>query len=788
MLRGLVADWKVALAVCFNLTIGLGSLITAFAMVDGLLFRPLPIREPNAFIHIESALPAGSISHPQYDDLSVASTTLEGIAAFNQERDVRVDVEGTTSVRNGLVVTENYFEILGVKAGMGRVFRSGDAAGEGKVVISARMWQGLCRSSGATIGSVIYLNGSPYVLIGVVSDGFEGTERRYVPDYWILRDQMIPRWPLKQRNLHSLSTIGRLKPGVSKKAAEEELNRTSEYLRKTYPHTDNGLTMKIRSDLEWNFSQNRSLAVQHMAIVALSVMLLSISAFNAKSLLIARMESQRQAVAIRLALGANRRSILGGFVTQSIGLAIVGGVFGSGLAYYALSLLNHQLWGAKVDFAEYILNWRTVWLIVVVSIVTGIVSGVAPALSALKMDLPTFLKGRNVSRKDSNISNVMCVLQVGLSLLLLVIAGLMAKSLSNAWAVKPGYDGKNLLLVKLDFKHHGKMKNSERLKVYRSLQEAIGALPGVSAVSWGRNLPMGGAGWTNVSANGNEPETASDSCRVDWLEVGPGFFETLGVRVIDGRAFEYSDLGRKFSEVDIIVNRAFVKRYWPGENPVGREFYPWGKSMPKQRIVGVVENFKTDLSDGAKPQLFTPALGDIAVFFIRCERDPSYLKSSIKKTVSGILPNVPLLSLSSYQEQIKESFSELRTGAIATGVIGIIGATLTAFGVFGFMFQWVVQRRREIAIRMAIGASGAAIVRHLFERAFWMVLVGMGIGLVGSIFGGRYLSEALYEVAPWDPQVMLFAALFLTVVTALAICIPAWTALRVNPLIALENE
>jgi predicted permease len=839
-----------------SLALGIGANTALFSIVDSLLLKMLPVKEPERLVLFRSVAPrefspgsyngnsrtddAGnrtmtSFAYQSYQRMREQESVLSDIFAFGNVG-LNVSADGQADVASGQAVSGNYFTGLGVQPLLGRLLTDEDdkAAASPAAVISYRYWQQRFGGDATVIGKQINLNNAAFTIIGITPPGFEGTM-----EAGSTQDVTIPlAWEsqlyidAKGSNLYGagswwLRLMGRLKPGATAEQARVQLENTfhqsvlehraakQTQAQKTggnpvkdlevqqYPH----LFLDPGGQGEMNARQRYAPSLYLLLGVVGLVLLIACA--NVANLLLSRAASRQKEIGLRLALGASRWRLIRQLLTESILLSALGGALGVIFALWIKDgLLAVSDWGGRgMRALEPQLDWRVLGFTMVLSLLTGIVFGIAPAWRATKVDLMPTLKdsGRSSSAVSrSLLGRGLIVLQVALSLLLLVGAGLFVRTLINLQSVDPGFNTGNLLLFRVQPELIG-YKDEKLVQLYQQMSERLEAISGVQAVTFSRmTLLAQGSSSSGVFLRDavNVPPDSEGRIKPTGEgyrhQVRENFLEAMEISLLAGRTFKPQD-DAKAPKV-VVVNQTFANQYFPNEDPIGKRFTFDPAKPDELEIIGLARDAKyTRQRDEIPPTVYSPWRQELprmggVTFEVRTTGDPNAAVTAVRQAVSGVDANLPLNNLKTQAEQADETLRMERLFAKLVTLFGLLAQQLAAIGLFGVLAYAVSQRTREIGIRMALGANRSDVLKMIVRQGMTLSLLGIGLGLVGAYVLTKYLESQmdlksmLYGVQVSDPLTYGVIAMILTLVTLVACYIPALRATKVDPMIALRYE
>ena len=850
--RMLLKQKGITAIAALSLALGIGANTALFSVVDAMLLKKLPVREPDRLVLFGSRAPldfsAGSYSG-NYEDVMgeriMTSFPYQSFARFREQPGMLSDVfafggvalnvsaDGQAAVATGQAVSGNYYAGLGVQAMIGRTITDEDdkASASPVAVLSYRYWQRRFSRDAAVVGERINLNNIAFTVIGVTPPRFDGTMQAgstqdvTIPIAWEPRMYVDrERSNMNGAGVWWLRIMGRLKPGATPEQARAQLEGVFHQsvvehraARQTEAQAQGGNPIKalepkdsprltIESGSQGEMNSRRYYAPSLYMLLGVVGLVLLIACANVANLLLARAASRRKEIGVRLALGASRQRLVRQLLTESLMLAGLGGALGILIALWIKDgLLAVSDWGPSA--LEPRLDWRVLGFTLALSLLTGIIFGIVPAWRATKVDLAPALKDNSrgsSAASRSLLSRSLVVAQVALSLLLLVGAGLFLRTLLNLQRVEPGFNTRNLLLFGVRPGLIG-YKDENLAQLYQRMFDRIEAVPGVQAVTFSQNALLS-EGWNSrvvflraaLSAAPDAEGRIKPSGESYIHQVRENFLEAIGVPLLAGRALKPSD-DAKAPKV-VVVNQTFANKYFPGENPIGKRFTFDTKKPDEIEIVGLARDAKyTRQRDEIPPTVYIPwrqSLRGVSsvTFEVRTAGDPNAAVASIRQAVREVDDNLPLIGVKTQVEQTEETLQMERLFAKLLSLFGLLAQQLASIGLYGVMAYSVSQRTNEIGIRMALGANQRDVLKMVLRHGMALTLVGVVLGLVGAYVLTKYLeskmnmNNMLYGVKVSDPLTYGVIAVLLTLVALLACFIPARRATRVDPMAALRVE
>jgi predicted permease len=812
--RMLIKNPGFAAIAILSLALGIGANTAIFGFVNAILLRPLPVTAPDELIFVFSGRndnPYSVSSYPDYVDYRDGNEVLSGLAAYSG-----VSVSMTTGDQaeavSGEIVTGNYFDVLGVKLAQGRAFLPDEDQTPGThavAIVSYGLWQRRFGGDPDLLGKELTLNGRSFTVVGIAPAGFNGAGvGQNVDIYMPMMMQALVRPPrggysgeldadlLTKRGPRWLVMVGRLKPGVNQEQAQVAMRTIASQLEQAYQSTNRGVNVTLfpvsKGDPDTR-SQKISIALLLMAVVGL---VLLIACFNVANLLLSRASSRRKEISIRLALGASRFRLVRQLLTESLLLSLMGGAFGLLFALWITDLLQAitplvRIIPLNVDMR---LDSRVLIFSLSLSLATGLIFGLAPALQASKPDLVPALKNETAASGSGsrrfNLRNMLVVGQVAISLVLLISAGLFLRSLRNAEAIDPGFDPDTVLNVPLNI-NLLKYTKAQGRDFYQQVTEKVESLPSVKSATLARVVPLsGGSRETSIYIEGQEPPPQDRPNTVNANVVGLRYLETMGIPLLRGRDFTAQD--REGAPGVVVITETFARRFWHGEDPLGKRISLRAQNGPFLEVIGVAKDGKyITLGEEPRSMMYLPLLQNHETgmtMHVRTEGDPMSIAAGVRSAVASLEKNLPTYDLKTMNEQLSSSLFPARMGATLLAAFGLLALLLAAVGIYGVMGYSVARRTREIGIRMALGAQRGDVLRLVLKEGMAMVGIGVTLGLLGSFFATRVLVNFLYGTSVTDPVTFVAISLLLSGVALAASFIPARRATKVDPLVALRYE
>jgi putative ABC transport system permease protein len=802
--RRLIKTPGFAVIAILSLALGIGANTAVFSLVNLILFRPLPVANPQEVISVSAVGKDGALaafSYPNYIDFRDRNEVLSGLLV-SRFVGVSLSRNGNNEKVWGDLVSGNYFDVLGVKPALGRTFLPEEdktRLSHPVAVISHSFWQTRFGGVSSVVDSDVLLNGKKFKVIGVAPAGFKGTELIYTPDIFV--PFAMQKWIependyLDERGSQNIFAVGRLKPGVSAAQAEASLNLLASQLAKDFPNDNEGMGIQIvPPGLILPRIRNAMLSIS-AALMGLVGLVLLIACTNLANLLLARATERGKEIAIRLSIGASRARIIRQLLTESVTLAVTGGLIGVTLAQWIINAIMALKPPIEIPITlELHVDWRVLVFSMIVSVITGVLFGLVPALQATKPDLVPALKdvASQSGVRRSLLRSGLVVTQVAVSLLLLIAAGLTLRALQQLRVLNPGFNPENALMMNFDLSLQG-YQTDAGMQFRKQLLNRVESLPGVQSASITDFMPLSlGYNSNQILIEGRPQERGVNAPSAMNADVGLKYFETIGTPLLAGRDLNEQDQEGKTRSV--VVNETFARKFFPGANPVenalGKQFRTSPERQPWQ-IVGVARDGKY-WTIGESPQAFVwyPIGNQLAYNYllVRTSAKPETVIGAIRGEFRNLDPNLPVTDVKPLTEHMNLSLFPARAFAALLSAFGLLALTLAAIGIFGVMSYAVSQRTREIGVRMALGAGAKDIFKLIVGRGLLLTLIGVGVGLAVALVGTRLLSSLLYSVSAIDPLTFAGVTLLLIAVAFLACYFPARRAMKTDPMIALRYE
>jgi predicted permease len=815
------------IVVVMTLALGIGANTAVFSLINAALLKMLPVKDPEQLVQISKIQPLygqnNGFSYPEVQRFQRDPQTFSGLVAFANVGGVNAEVKGHGEIANGQVVSNNYFSTLGVSAIRGRTIEPSDDQGSAVAVISYKYWRDRLGGDPAVVGTRIVVNNYPFTIIGVTPPEFFGLQPGQPVDISVplkmialLRPEYAMRgtpydvltWPTRS----VFAIIGRLQPGVTATTAAAQMgplfrsamNDEAMGLAGTVLDSPRERENRQQSKLQLTAGGRGLAALRERFSKPLWILmgavglLLLIACANVATLLLARAQFRQHEMAARLVLGARRLRLMQQLITESVVLALAGGLLGIGLAFGAsgslMALMRHM--GTPIVLSVRP-DLRVLGFTLAVSILTAILFGLIPAWRLVRTDMPSGLvpnmHGAGKSAGRSHTTKALIALQVAASLVLMVGAGLLVRSLQNLKSFYPGFRTDSVLLFDVNGRLLG-YTVAETNTLYRRLIDQIDALPGIRRTSFSMDTPFsGGFGEATPTIEGYQPPSGSAPFIAGLNALGPHYFEALETPVLLGRDFSGED-GASAPKV-VIINKRMAHDIFGDTSPIGRRLSIPNFAADKSwySIVGVVADARSeDLRGVVRPMVYVPTEQTLlpagVTFEVRTARDASTEAAAVLRAVARVDSRLSVSGLKTLNDQMDDSLVQERLVASLAGLFGVLAVLLASVGLYGVMAYTVSRRTNEIGIRMALGSGRIQIAGMILREALLMVLAGLALGIPAAMATARLMRSQLYGLGPYDPVTVLFAAGVMTGVALLACYPPATRAMRIDPMTALRYE
>ncbi len=795
--------------VVLTLALAIGANTTVFTVINTLLLNPLPVPNSSELVSVnvaklgrtKASVPL-QLSYADFKDIQSRTTVFRSLAAYSSPRGVTWQAEKSSQGLFLELVTGNYFPTLGLVPAKGRFFSPEEDGAPGAhpvAVMNYGTWRLHFGADPGIIGKTLRLNNVVLTIIGIAPQHFIGVNAVFGPDLWVPTAMAEQLFPTEMANVFTnrsksfLQGIGRLRPGVTPAQARANLSQIAAGLAREYPETDQGRTATLLTLREVLFANNGALSGSvlsgSLGLLAVVGIVLLIACSNVANLLLARASDRRQEMAVRLAIGANRGRLLRQLLTESVVLGVLSGATGLLFAYTALHLLFRAL-PSGANFVVPKFDAIVFLFALVISLITGLLFGTLPAMKATDVPLAETLKeetrtmGR--SRGKVTLANALLVGQVAFSFLLLVLAGLFLRSIGKAYTIDPGFQTQHLAIFMTSPGQAGYDKARAKA-FYREVRERVSAMTGVQSLSWASDMPLWSRPAAALQIEGHQKRSQADTITSIVNTVDRDYFDAAGVVIDRGRPF--TNIDQEHSAPVAIVNEKIAHDYWPGQDPIGKRIQLAGEQHSRQ-VVGVARNANyTNWAEPAQACLYIPLeqnYSDGMILYVRTKGAPRQVLTPIQHELHAIGPQVKIAVLTG-PELVKDGLFFAQIGVALLSIFGILALGLASIGLYGILAYAVSQRKREIGLRMALGAGRFSVLRMIVAEGMSLVGIGVLIGFGGALTIARLLSRFLYGLSGGDPLSLLGAAIVLSFVALVACYLPARGASKVDPVVALHE-
>ncbi|HEX6717951.1 MAG TPA: ABC transporter permease [Pyrinomonadaceae bacterium] len=776
-----------------TLALGIGATTAMFTVVNSVLLRPLQFPEPERVVHFTGVNPRQGITDSNMSVLDIIdwqqqSQSFEQIAAFISGG-VYLSVGDETERVRGAYVSAEFFPLFKTNPIGGRALQTGDMqpGSDPAIVISYSLWQKRFGGSAGAINSKVFMNFKPTTIVGIMPAGFN-----YPNDCeaWTALTFDMKNEP---RDNRYISVVTRLKPNVSIAQAQAEMDTINQRLSQNYAETNAGWGVhltELRESLVGNVKPSLLILLSAVTVVLL------IACTNVANLLLARAAYRQKEIALRTALGASRLRVVRQLLTESVLLSVIGGVAGLALSFWLIKLLIAITPPNTPRMNEIGIDLRVFAFTLSVTVLAGLLFGLVPALQTSRPNLNETLKDSGQRGAETGghnrIGSLLIVIEIALSFMLLVCAGLLIKSFLQLREIDPGFNPDNVLAFRLGLPP-GKYSEGEpyaQISIYNQLIDRVKATPGVQSAAAVLSLPLGGDTfniWRGAVREGR-PMTLEEQSDAQYLVVTPDYFQTLQIPLKAGRTF--TDQDNLHSTPVVIVDETMARHLWPGENPIGRRFTIWRDEKGLREVVGIVGDTKSSLDKEAGAQMYVPYAQDPTWdnlrLVVRTTGEPTAMAGSVREAIRSVDKGVPMYGVKTMEDVVATSAAPRRTPMLLLSAFAGVAMLLAMLGIYGVTSYYVTQRTHEIGVRMALGAQIADVLKLVLQRAMLLAVLGIAIGVAGAVAVTRYLTTLLFGVKPIDTVTFIGVAVVLAIVVLVACVVPARRAARIDPLEALK--
>ena len=780
-----------------TLALGIGANAAIFTVVNAVVLRPLPYHDSQRLAMIWTTKDANqeqAFSFADYNDVKAQAKSFSAIGAASPLWNFILAGDGEPEPMQGMYVSANLFELLQVTPEKGRGFTADEdrTGGPPVVIISRALWERRFAADPNVIGKTMSVSGTTSTVVGVMPAQFQFLEP--AAELWVPLAQN--QFAGSARQVRLLSVVGRLNDGVQTSEANAELTGIGQRLASAYPDTNSGVSLRVVPLHEQVTGKVRPALWLLFGAVGL---VLLIACANIVNLMLVRSAGRRREIAVRAALGAGRMRLLRQLLTESVTLSVLGGAAGVLLGSWGVNALLALNPIPIPRYNKISVDMTVLAFTLLASVVTGIVFGLAPAWQMLRVDLHSALKeggrGAVAEAGQRRLSSLLVIAEMAMAMVLLIGAGLLLRSFAHLLDVKPGFTTENVLTMQVGLPNAAYQQPQKRAAFMQQLEASLRGAPEVTSVGFVTRLPLMSTlnnVTTYLAIEGREVPPG-ERPEIDFRRASTAYFQTMGIPLLSGRLVTEQDVANNSGFV--LINEAMAKRFWPGEDPVGKRIstaVSSGQQTAWQTIVGVVGNVRhLGLDIEPRPEIYyhtntQPPFGPVVV--IRTTSDPKRLISIARAKVRELDRDVPISNVNTMEELVSQSVAQRRFGMFLLGIFALLALSLAAIGIYGVVSYSVSQRTQEIGVRMALGASTTDVLRMVLRNGMSLALIGVGLGLVGAFGLTRLMSRLLFEVKPTDVTTFTLVSVGLMVVALLACYLPARRAMKVDPLEALRYE
>jgi putative ABC transport system permease protein len=797
-IRMLLKNPSFTIVAVFTLALGIGANTAIFSVINTVLLKPLPYKDSDHLLVLteynsaQKVLRSG-LPFPDYQDVAKQSRVFEETAAYYNVKAwdgaVLSGTGGSAEMVKTTIVTNSFFSILGVHPALGRDFTADEErAGGGNVfLISDGLWQRSFGGNPNVVGKTFQLDGDTYTLIGVMPRGFQFPEKC---DLWASLSS-LSAGSLSNRSSHPFWMLARLRPGVTQKQAQAELDGVSTQLEKIYPKTNSNWRVKVNPLID-EYVGNLGLSL--MVIFGVVVFVLLLACANVTNLLLARAVGREKEFAIRTAMGAGKKRLLRQTLTESLVIVSLSTVLALLLAKGGIKLLTVLSADSIQRMDAFRLDPVVLFFAGLLTVITTVLVGLAPAWQGSALNFQQALREGSRSGMtgvhNRRLRNGLVVSEVAITLLLLCGAGLMLKSFARLQRVNPGFLPEHVVTMKIALPQAQYPKIEQRTIFMQRLLENIRTVPGTKSVAAVSTLPLGGQkNWALLNIVGRPMLDWSHAPTAELRTITADYFRTMGIPLMKGQEFKADD-SQESTQV-AIINQALAARFFPGQDPIGQHIIVNSQQQAREivGVVGNVKHFGLDAEDDPEIYLsYTNQFWPATNLVLRGSGDPTALVSGIRHEVELLDKSVPVYKVATMDQLLANSVAPQRLNLFLLGLFAVLALVLGTIGIYGLLAFGVSRRRHEIGVRMALGALPARILQLIVWQGMRLVLVGVGVGIVGSFVLTRVISSLLYNVSPTDPLTFASVTAILVIVGIFACALPALRAMRVNPTVALRHE
>lgn len=767
------------------------AVLIGLLMVHSVLFKELDVKDPDTLIRIKIPSPTGGISYPVFKELQRSAESFDELFHYMALNQFGIGIDGNNLIRDGASVSGTYFESLGLFPAAGRLLQEADG-GEGSspvIVVGHSFWMRELAGNKDLVGQTIRMNGAPFTLVGVAPEGFHGLDPLSREDFWIPSEHIIDKWQLTNRSYPLFHSLGRLSDGYNREAAQQELNQIGEAIRREFPNDGPNWIVTLLTQDEWVRGGTGASTINTILLIfAMVSALLMIALSNLMALVATRTESRKVEYATQLAVGARTGQMVKAYLLENLVICLLGWSIGLGLAWAAQSYFVAELLDGVLvlNFADLFRTDLLIFLILM-PVAYSIVLSVGGLRTIYRLKPAVELRSGGKASRVYGGRKLLIFVQVALAIVVVSACSWFVESLKNVERHDFGFESEGLVLVSTNLKLMGPKFNytGHAITEYRKLKEWMETVPNVETVGLGTHLPLRHVGICKVDVDGFDRRIEPDECVVRLVYVGPGYFKTMGVELLEGREPRFEEMNYPMTKV--VVNKAFVDRYWPGQAVLDRVFRPW-QGGPEVTVIGVCANFTQELGEEIKPQILIGYAQPSMVFHLKTSIPAESFLSTFRRLLQEKNPFVPILETTSLQGSYRETFSTMHLSFYTAALIAGLSVLIAASGLFALVRHFIESSRIEIGIRMALGAKPSNILKWILRECGVPVVFGCLAGTLLVYLLFPYASGLLFEVNRLEPRMLLWVLGTLLVVALVSLVGPAVRTAYSSPVACLGGR
>lgn len=787
-----------AVTAILTLALGIGANVIVFGVLNAMILHPLNISEPDRLVEVANERPGDdNQSYPDFLDYRSRNSTFIDMAAYRMGA-VELSSEGSAQITWNFEVSTNYFDMLGIQPQIGRFFHDNDNHGPNSapyIVLTDAFWHSRFNANPQIVGATVELNKHPYIVLGVAPKGFHGTELFFWPEFWMpmINEEQVEGYDfLTKRGNHGIFVIGKLKPGVTPRQAQDNLGSLAHQMTRENPVTDDKLVARLVKPGLIGDTLEGPAKTFLAALMGLALLVLAAACINLAGIFAARSADRSRELAIRLSIGSSRWRILRQLLTEAIVVSLAGGILGTLIAIVMLRVLSH--WQPISEYPIHVTvvaDANTYMIALLLSLAAGILPGLLPARQVWRTQVTDALKGGSTSARvlgRVTLRDVLLGVQIALCALLVTASLVAVRGMNRSLHAPFGFAPEDVMIAKSDL-HMAGYSNDSAIPVQRRMIDIASQIPGVVGAGIINALPLsgGGSNWSVYKEGTADLRPSNSIMSPHAYLISPGYLKAAGTKLLAGRDFTWDDGPGKPHVA--FVNRTFAHRMFGDSPAVGLHFL--GGDKTRYEVIGVVENGKYEmLTEDESPAMFFPVAQspDASTnLIVRSNLPSAEISAALNRTLIGIDPSLPF-DLRSWSDRLSLMLFPARIATAALGVMGVLAAMLAVTGIFGMAAYTVSRRLRELGIRVALGAVRVQLIRAALSRPFLILVSGSVTGLVLGVLASRLLAVLVYDATPRDPLVLLGAVASMSLIGLVATWIPARRALTVNPAQLLRED